>query len=144
MHQCREHKLSTTKHPLADRYNPPLVTTPLSKSLIAEPPFGGNTPAKNREPNLSRARLHRSPIKRSRGGAASRTRGGRGGEKVAPVFSLLCKAGHFLPPLVDPGLPRGVKGGWKSGSGGCRITWACTHLHHAIVGHLARFLKRVG
>lgn len=26
----------------------------------------------------------------------------REGEKVAPVFSLLCKAGHFLPLVVDP------------------------------------------
>lgn len=80
-------------------------------NLIAEtqPPFNrAILRPKIAEPNLPRARLHRSPIKRSRKEPhrGQEGEGGERGEKVAPVFSLLCKAGHFLPlrcRSVEPG-----------------------------------------
>lgn len=54
-------------------------------------------------------------------------------ESGASVFPLMQSWPLLASPLSIRGTRRltqpGVRG-WKSGSGGCRIAWACTHLHY--------------
>lgn len=135
MHQCHQHKPANNKTPprwptlphLASEFCKRTSSPKLNRHSIEQ-----HSDQKSASPTCLEPGYIVLPLNEVARSRIERTRRGGGGEKVAPVFSLLCKAGLSV---VDPwneeaDAARGVKRGWKSGSGGCRIAWACTHLHH--------------
>lgn len=107
--------------------NTPSLTYPtpprhriLQTNLIAEtqPPFNrAILRPKIGEPNLPRARLHRSPIKRSRKEPhRENKKGRRRRESGASVFPLMQSWPLLASPLSIPGTRRLTQpGGWKGG-----------------------------